>query len=67
MKTIQISDELWKRLKIDAAMRGITMREVVEELGKRNVVELAVELAATRGAMQGLQRSRDLKVEYEES
>jgi hypothetical protein len=31
MKTIQISDELWKRLRIEAAVKGVTMREVVSD------------------------------------
>ena len=74
MKTIQISDELWKRLRVAAAERGVTMREVVEEMGS----QWQVRPASARRASAGLQAQkpgpavvapesvRELKVELED-
>lgn len=55
MKTIQISDEFWRRLRIEAAERGITMRKVIEELG-------AVKGLRVAKAPDGY--AKELKVEY---
>lgn len=33
MKTIQISEGLWKRLKLESVERGVPMRDVVEAMG----------------------------------
>lgn len=61
MKTIQISDELWKRLKLESVHRGVTMREVVESVGAaweaslpQTVIERAVQVTALRGAVEAL-------------
>jgi hypothetical protein len=68
MKTIQISDELWKRLRIEAAVKGVTMREVVEGMGRTwvsrrpDVVDEVLMEASARVQALG----RELKVEYEE-
>lgn len=80
MKTIQISDALWKRLKLLSVERGVSMREVVEEMGAawerstpQTVVEQLVHATALRGAARALESAlpgppvaRELKVELEE-
>jgi hypothetical protein len=61
MKTVQISDELWRRLKVEAALRGVTVRSLMEGMGAEwlsRTGSLAVTEAAWRGALQaGSQRA----------
>lgn len=75
MKTIQISDELWKALRVEAAQRGVTMRQVVEEMGEAarsaDVTEAAMRGQGVHDVRESLRRQmasvpRELKVELEE-
>ena len=75
MKTIQISDGLWKRLKLESVERGVSMREMVEEMGAAWMSRSAAMDAqvgpgpvTSQRLMESLRGSapRELKVELEE-
>lgn len=66
MKTIQISDGLWKRLKLESVERAVPMRDIIEEMGSLWVPARTVDkVEAVRETLRSLQ-VKELTVDLSE-
>ena len=66
MKTIHVSEGLWVRLKVASVVRGVPMREIVEEMGSRWESKAPVMTGAEDVSRRQAVAVRELKVELED-